>query len=82
MRAEPMHGRKPPEPEPDQPLVLICDDDAAVREGLSELLLSAGFTPAAFASTRDLLDAGLLDRNDMPVVIAAVRRWHCEGVWR
>ncbi|MBP7242452.1 MAG: response regulator transcription factor [Amaricoccus sp.] len=57
-----MHGRRPPEPEPDRPLVLICDDDAGVREGLSELLLSAGFTPAAFASTRDLLDAGLLDR--------------------
>ncbi|HET9069795.1 MAG TPA: response regulator transcription factor [Amaricoccus sp.] len=61
MRAEPMHGRKPSEPEPDQPLVLIVDDDAAVREGLSELLRSAGFTPAAFGSTRDLLDASLLD---------------------
>lgn len=53
--------RKTP-PEPDPPLVLIVDDDAAVREGLSELLLSAGFTPAAFASTRDLLEAGVLDR--------------------
>ncbi|MGV6876430.1 response regulator transcription factor [Pseudochelatococcus sp. B33] len=44
------------------PLVMIVDDDEAVREGLSELILSAGLQPAAFASTRDLLDADVLDR--------------------
>jgi len=44
------------------PVVIIVDDDAAVREALSELILSAGFQIACFASTRDLLDGGLLDR--------------------
>ena len=36
------------------------DDDASVREALSELILSAGFQPACFASTRELLDADAL----------------------
>lgn len=63
MRLDRTFSRKtPPQPDADQPLVMIVDDDATVREALSELLLSAGFTPAAFASTRDLLDAGVLDR--------------------
>ncbi|MBB4568945.1 response regulator transcription factor [Rhizobium leucaenae] len=47
--------------EADQPLVIIVDDDAAVREALSELILSAGFRPVSFASTRELLDADILD---------------------
>ena len=34
----------------------------AVREALSELILSAGFQPVCFASTRELLDADVLDR--------------------
>jgi FixJ family two-component response regulator len=46
----------------EQPLVMIVDDDAAVREALHELILSAGMQPACFASTRELLDAGVLDR--------------------
>jgi FixJ family two-component response regulator len=41
---------------------VIVDDDAAIREALHELMLSAGLQPASFASTRDLLDAGVLDR--------------------
>lgn len=48
--------------EQDKPLVIIVDDDEAVREGLCELILSAGFQPAAFASTKDLLEANVLDR--------------------
>lgn len=48
--------------EAEQPLVIIVDDDASVREALSELILSAGFQPASFASTRELLDADLLDK--------------------
>jgi len=47
--------------EAEQPLVIIVDDDASVREALSELILSAGFQPASFASTRELLDADVLD---------------------
>jgi FixJ family two-component response regulator len=46
----------------DEPIVLIVDDDAAVREGLNELILSAGMNPVCFASTRDLLDSGALEK--------------------
>ncbi|MGB3540981.1 MAG: response regulator transcription factor [Mesorhizobium sp.] len=46
--------------DPEKPLVIIVDDDEAVREGLYELILSAGFQPEAFASTRDLLEADVL----------------------
>ena len=45
----------------EQPIVIIVDDDASVREALSELILSAGFQPASFASTRELLEADVLD---------------------
>lgn len=48
--------------EPNKPLVIIVDDDDAVREGLYELILSAGFQPAAFASTKELLEADVIDR--------------------
>ncbi|GLQ57079.1 response regulator transcription factor [Devosia nitrariae] len=44
-----------------QPLVLIVDDDASMREALAELILSAGFQPVDFASTRELLEADILD---------------------
>ncbi|MEI9431974.1 response regulator transcription factor [Mesorhizobium sp. Cs1299R1N3] len=47
--------------EAEQPLVIIVDDDASVREALFELILSAGFLPVCFTSTRELLDAGILD---------------------
>lgn len=47
--------------EEEQPIVIIVDDDAPVREALSELILSAGFQPVCFASTRELLDAEALD---------------------
>jgi FixJ family two-component response regulator len=46
----------------EQPLVMIVDDDAAVREALHELVLSAGMQPVCFSSTRELLDAGVLDK--------------------
>jgi FixJ family two-component response regulator len=51
-----------PQPTEEQPLVVIVDDDATVREALQELMHSAGMQPASFASTRELLDAGVLDR--------------------
>ena len=47
--------------EAEQPLVIIVDDDASVREALSELILSAGFQSICFASTREFLDADVLD---------------------
>jgi len=46
----------------EQSFVIIVDDDAPVREALSELIQSAGFQPASFASTRELLETDLLDR--------------------
>src|SRR5690606_15130352 len=49
-------------PEPEAPLVVIVDDDDAVREALSDLILSAGYEPAAFGSTRDLLESHVLER--------------------
>jgi len=49
-------------PQEEQPLVMIVDDDAAVRESLHELILSAGMQPACFASIRELLDADVLDQ--------------------
>jgi FixJ family two-component response regulator len=45
---------------PAEPLVIIVDDDKSVREGLSELILSAGLRPVCFASIRELLDANVL----------------------
>lgn len=45
-----------------QPLVMIVDDDSAVREALHELIRSAGMQPACFASTQELLDASVLDQ--------------------
>src|SRR5215470_968884 len=45
-----------------EPLVIIVDDDASVRCALSELILSAGMTPVSFASTRELMNADVLDR--------------------
>ena len=67
MRPDQSFSRKKP-PLPDQPIVMIVDDDATVREGLSELLESAGFIAMAFASTGDLLDAGVLERPGCLVV--------------
>ncbi len=44
------------------PVVIVVDDDDAVRLSICELLESVGIASAAFASTRELLDADMLDR--------------------
>lgn len=55
--------RKPREATvPDDPVVLVVDDDALVREGLSELIMSIGLRAVCFASTQELLASGDLDR--------------------
>ena len=46
----------------DRPLVVIVDDDAAVRASLEELMQSVGIDAAAFGSTHELLDADLPER--------------------
>lgn len=54
-----LRAQRPSEAEP---LVIIVDDDAAVREGLSELILSAGFRPVSFPSIGEVMNSGALDR--------------------
>jgi FixJ family two-component response regulator len=44
------------------PLVLIVDDDEAIREALTDLLRSVGIEARSFASTRELLEAAPSDR--------------------
>ena len=46
----------------DRPLVVIVDDDAAVRTSIEELMLSVGIDAAGFGSTRELLEAELPER--------------------
>ncbi|KQW22685.1 LuxR family transcriptional regulator [Afipia sp. Root123D2] len=46
----------------DQPVVMIVDDDASVRDAVQNLMLSAGMECIAFASTGELLAAKALDR--------------------
>ena len=44
------------------PLVIVVDDDEAVRLSICELLESVGIEAVGFGSTRDLMEADLLDR--------------------
>lgn len=44
------------------PSVLVVDDDDAVRLSICELLESVGIEAVGFGSTRELLDAGVLER--------------------
>ncbi len=42
--------------------VFIVDDDSSVRKGLTRLIRSAGFNVESFASAREFLDSGNLER--------------------
>jgi FixJ family two-component response regulator len=46
----------------DGALVLIVDDDAAVRNSIEELMLSVGIDAIGFGSTRELLERDIPDR--------------------
>lgn len=48
--------------ETDQAVVIVVDDDAAVREAVQELMLSAGMECVCFASTRELLETDVLEK--------------------
>lgn len=48
--------------EAERPLVVIVDDDSAVRTSLEELMLSVGIDATGFGSTRELLEAALPER--------------------
>ena len=47
---------------PEQPLVIVLDDDQTVREALENLIQSTGMETACFASAQDLFEAGVLAR--------------------
>jgi FixJ family two-component response regulator len=55
-------------PAQDRPLVVIVDDDAAVRTSIEELMLSVGIDATGFGSTRELLEAKLPERPGCMVV--------------
>jgi len=61
---QPRHQPRSPQngADSERPLVLIVDDDEAVRTALQELFLSVGVDAACLASTRELLDAELSAR--------------------
>ena len=45
-----------------RPLVIVVDDDDAIRLSICELLESVGIESISFGSTRDLLEADVLER--------------------
>jgi len=51
------------------------------RRTTSPFELWFGSLEAWEAECQSEIDAGVLDLKDMPVVMMAVRRWHCEGAW-
>src|SRR4051794_34796318 len=54
--------RSPVVSAPEQPLVIVLDDDQAVREALENLIQSTGMEVACFASAQALFDSGVLAR--------------------
>jgi FixJ family two-component response regulator len=47
----------------ERPLVMIVDDDAAVRDALTDLMESVGLDAAGFGSARELIESELPDRS-------------------
>jgi FixJ family two-component response regulator len=58
--AEPWAGAR--QPVATEPLVIVVDDDEAVRQAICELLESVDIEAVGYASARELLDADILDR--------------------
>ena len=48
---------------------------------MSPFELAFGSLPAWEGECQSGIDAGLLDAQDMPLVMMAVRRWHSDGAW-
>jgi FixJ family two-component response regulator len=59
---KPTSGKERLRNETDQPLVIVVDDDVAVREAVQELVQSAGMECVSFESTGELLKADVLER--------------------
>lgn len=47
----------------ERPLILVVDDDQAVRDAITDLIESVDLDAVGFASTRELLEADLPDRT-------------------
>lgn len=54
---------KQPVPNGERPLVLIVDDDDAVRQAITELIESVDLDAMSFGSTRELIEADLPERT-------------------
>jgi FixJ family two-component response regulator len=50
------------QPNKEAPIIAVIDDDEDVRQGLTGLLQSVGLRAELFASVREFLDSGRLDR--------------------
>lgn len=63
---DPVTSRKPASQQEEapskQPLVVVVDDDMAVREAVQELMLSTGMECVSFASTQEMLKTDVLER--------------------
>jgi len=59
---KPASGKERSRNEAGLPLVIVVDDDAAVRESVQELMQSAGMECVSFESTGELLEADVLNR--------------------
>jgi hypothetical protein len=55
--------------------------EEARRAPRSPIEIAYGSLEAWEAEVQAGIDNGTLDRIDMPMVIACVRRWHVDGVW-
>src|SRR5688572_21826489 len=63
VRREPPPKCQPMATGDERPLILVVDDDEAVRAALTDLIESVDLDAVGFASTRELLEAQLPDRT-------------------
>ncbi len=63
---------------PENPLIAVVDDDAAIREAVQSLLRSVGLRAEVFASAQDFLQSGHL--QDTACLIVDVRMPRMSGL--
>lgn len=63
IRREPPAAAPADQPVRERPLVLVVDDDEAVRQALTDLLESVDLDAIGYGSARELMKAGLPDRS-------------------
>ena len=62
-------------PEATQKIVHIVDDDANLLRGVSRLLRSHGYTPRAYNSAAEFLDAGIPTGPSCLLLDLNMQRW-------